>query len=101
VEAISEQVIPSDQYSGGKEAGVAIFIDLQLAGPYRRFGKIYKEDLAKVNETTLWLYQKPFVDCPSICRQTSWPSWRRTQFPALCTKGVPKVKTKKVWIVRI
>jgi gluconate 2-dehydrogenase gamma chain len=69
VEAISEQVIPSDQNSGGKEAGVVNFIDLQLAGPHKRFRKIYKEGLARVNETSILLYQKPFIDLP-FDRQT-------------------------------
>jgi len=62
VEAISEQMIPADQHSGGKEAGVVTFIDLQLSGPYKRLKRIYVEGLAKVDQTSILLYQKRFVD---------------------------------------
>ena len=65
MEAISEQVIPTDEYPGGKEAGVVNFIDRQLAGPYKRFRKIYQEGLAGVNQTSTLLYQRRFVDLPS------------------------------------
>ncbi len=37
VGAIAEQLIPKDQYPGGKEAGVVQFIDSKLAGPYGEF----------------------------------------------------------------
>jgi gluconate 2-dehydrogenase gamma chain len=37
VEALADRIIPSDpQTPGGKEAGCAVFIDRQLAGPYGR-----------------------------------------------------------------
>ena len=58
VEAISEQVIPTDEYPKGKEAGVVNFIDRQLAGPYKRFRKIYQEGLAGVNQTSTLLIPK-------------------------------------------
>src|ERR1700756_5489917 len=35
IEAIVDRLIPSDaQFAGGKDAGCAVFIDTQLAGPY-------------------------------------------------------------------
>jgi hypothetical protein len=37
VGAIAEQLIPKDDYPGGKEAGVVQFIDAKLAGPYGKF----------------------------------------------------------------
>jgi gluconate 2-dehydrogenase gamma chain len=37
VEALVDRLIPPDsQYAGGREAGCAVFIDRQLAGPYGR-----------------------------------------------------------------
>lgn len=37
VEAIADRIIPPDtEFAGGKDAGCAIFIDNQLAGPYGR-----------------------------------------------------------------
>ena len=37
VGAIAEQLVPKDDYPGGKEAGVVQFIDSKLAGPYGGF----------------------------------------------------------------
>ena len=37
VGAIAEQLVPKDEYPGGKEAGVVPFIDAKLAGPYGKF----------------------------------------------------------------
>lgn len=34
VEALVDRLIPPDDTAGGKEAGCAVFIDRQLAGPY-------------------------------------------------------------------
>lgn len=42
VEAIVERLIPADDLSvSGKEAGCAVFIDRQLAGPYGDFERLY------------------------------------------------------------
>jgi gluconate 2-dehydrogenase gamma chain len=51
VEAIAEQIIPADNWPGGKDAGVANFIDLQLTGPYRRFQEDYRKGLAALENT--------------------------------------------------
>jgi len=64
VGVISDQVIPQDQDPGGKESGVVNFIDLQLAGPHKRFRKVYQEGLAKLNKTSILLFQRAFVDLP-------------------------------------
>jgi gluconate 2-dehydrogenase gamma chain len=62
VEAVSDQIIPPDQDPGGKEAGVANFIEIQLAGPYTRFQKDYREGLAKIEATSMTLHRKSFLD---------------------------------------
>ncbi len=42
VEALAERIIPTDpQTPGGREAGCAVFIDRQLAGPYGRAEGLY------------------------------------------------------------
>jgi len=51
VEAIAEQIIPTDDWPGGREAGVANFIDIQLNGPYRRFQQDYRKGLAAIEKT--------------------------------------------------
>ena len=51
VEAIAEQIIPTDDWPGGREAGVAIFIDKQLMGPYLRYQEDYRKGLAALEKT--------------------------------------------------
>jgi gluconate 2-dehydrogenase gamma chain len=42
VEALADRIVPPDEHTpGGKEAGCAVFIDRQLAGPYGRFEGLY------------------------------------------------------------
>lgn len=44
MEALADRIIPSDpQTPGGKQAGCAVFIDRQLAGPYGREEGLYNE----------------------------------------------------------
>ncbi|WP_426958669.1 gluconate 2-dehydrogenase subunit 3 family protein [Muricoccus radiodurans] len=44
VEAVVDRLIPADELGpGGKEAGCAIFIDRQLAGPYGRADGVYMQ----------------------------------------------------------
>lgn len=62
VEAISDQIIPPDQDPGGKEAGVANFIEIQLTGPYKRFQGDYQAGLARLEATSKALRQKSFLD---------------------------------------
>jgi gluconate 2-dehydrogenase gamma chain len=48
MEAIAEQIIPTDDWPGGRDAGVVNFIDVQLVGPYRRFQQDYRKGLANL-----------------------------------------------------
>ena len=42
MEAIADRIIPPDpQTPGGKDAGCAVFVDRQLAGPYGRQDGLY------------------------------------------------------------
>ncbi len=69
VEALSEQIIPADQYPGGKQAGVVGFIDCQLAGPYERHQTAYREGLRSLQETCRRQFGKPF-DALAFDQQT-------------------------------
>lgn len=62
VESIADQLIPPDQDPGGKWAGVANYIDRQLAGFYRRFQGRYRSGLANLDKTAATLFGTNFVD---------------------------------------
>jgi gluconate 2-dehydrogenase gamma chain len=51
VESFAEQIIPSNDWPGGRDAGVANFIDIQLMNPYRRFQEVYRKGLAALENT--------------------------------------------------
>ena len=58
--AIAEQIVPADDWPGGREAGVVHYIETQLTGPYRRFQGDYHKGLAAMTSTCLQRYQKKF-----------------------------------------
>jgi gluconate 2-dehydrogenase gamma chain len=60
VEAVSEQIIPADKDPGAKDAGVVVFIDRQLVGPYTRFQTTYRHGLRALQETCRKQFAKPF-----------------------------------------
>jgi gluconate 2-dehydrogenase gamma chain len=64
VEAVAEQIIPTDDWPGGREAGVANFIDIQLRGPYRRFQDIYRGGLAGIDDTCRSKFNAKFEALP-------------------------------------
>jgi gluconate 2-dehydrogenase gamma chain len=46
---LCDQIIPADDFPSASQAGVLNYIDLQLAGPYRRHQKTYREGLKQAN----------------------------------------------------
>jgi len=60
VEAVSEQIIPADKDPGAKDAGVVVFIDRQLVGPYARYQRTYRDGLRALQETCRKRLGKPF-----------------------------------------
>jgi len=62
VEAVTEQIIPSDRDPGAREAGVVFFIDRQLDGPYRRFAEAYHTGLACLAKTCQVMFGKHFEE---------------------------------------
>lgn len=64
VEAIADQIIPPDDWPGGRESGVMNFIDRQLAGPYRRFRSDYRTGLSAINAESMRRHGKNFEALP-------------------------------------
>ncbi len=60
VAAIADQIIPPDEWPGGRESGVPTFIDRQLVGPYRRFQRDYRTGLKAIDEGCMRRYRKTF-----------------------------------------
>ncbi len=60
LDAIADQIIPPDDFSGGREAGVTNFIDRQLSGVYSEHIPMYRACLKGINETGIEVYGKPF-----------------------------------------
>jgi gluconate 2-dehydrogenase gamma chain len=60
--ALCERIIPADADPGATWAGVVQFIDRQLAGYYQRYQPLYRLGLQGIHQSSLALYNKPFVD---------------------------------------
>ena len=61
LEAICEQIIPTDQTPGAAWAGVVNFIDRQLMGPYRRQQAAYRNGLLEVDKAAVGKFGKDFA----------------------------------------
>jgi gluconate 2-dehydrogenase gamma chain len=61
LEAIGEQIIPTDQTPGAAWAGVVNFIDRQLMGPYRRQQAAYRSGLREIDEASVIKFGKDFI----------------------------------------
>jgi len=80
VEAIADRIIPPDpQTPGGKDAGCAVFVDRQLAGPHGRDEGLYREGPFKQGTkqqgpqsaaTIAELYRKALTALDRHCRST-------------------------------
>lgn len=64
VDAIVEQIIPTDEWMGAKDAGVTNFIDKQLVTHLSRFQNKYREGLYSLAITCQELYHKKFQELP-------------------------------------
>lgn len=62
MDALADQIIPPDEWPGGREAGVTNFIDKQLVGPYTRFQEKYRKGLLSVQATCKVWYSKKFEE---------------------------------------
>ena len=64
VNTIVEQIIPTDEWPGAKDAGVANFIDKQLVGPYIWYQEKYRKGLTAIEASCKLLYKKSFEELP-------------------------------------
>src|SRR5260370_25608774 len=62
LDAICEQIIPSDQDAGAREAGVVNYIDVQLARHFKAHGDTYRRGLAAVDALSQARLGRPFAD---------------------------------------
>lgn len=46
--ALSDQIVPADDFPSASQAGAVVFIDRQLEGPYRRHRKAYRDGIERV-----------------------------------------------------
>lgn len=60
VDALAEQIIPTDESMGARDAGATNFIDKQLMGPYKRHQDTYRKGLKAIQETCQTKYKKRF-----------------------------------------
>jgi gluconate 2-dehydrogenase gamma chain len=62
LDAMCEQIIPTDQTPGAAWAGVVNFIDRQLMGPYRRQQGAYRSGLMAIDAAAAARFGKNFAD---------------------------------------
>jgi gluconate 2-dehydrogenase gamma chain len=62
LDAIVEQIIPTDDFPGGKWANVSNFIDKQLNTYYRKHQLAYREGLAAFEKTVIQVKGKKFEE---------------------------------------
>jgi gluconate 2-dehydrogenase gamma chain len=62
LDALAEQMVPTDEWPGGCKAGVTNFIDIQLVGPYSRYQEKYRKGLLAIEETCNMKFNKRFED---------------------------------------
>ena len=62
LDAIVEQIIPTDDFPGGKWANVSNFIDKQLSTYYRKHQLAYREGLSAFEKTVIQMKGKKFEE---------------------------------------
>ncbi len=63
--AICDQIIPPDQDPGAAWAGVVIYIDRQLCGPFENLQPTYRRGIAGIDESSRLISGKAFADLTS------------------------------------
>ena len=64
--ALCERIIPADADPGATWAGVVQFIDRQLAGYYHHYQQLYRLGLKGIHQSSLVLFNKPFVELSDV-----------------------------------
>lgn len=67
IEAVTARIFPRDELGpGAREAGVTIYLDRALAGPYAHLADTYRQGLAGLNAASQVLGRAPFVALQEI-----------------------------------
>ncbi|MGF1585108.1 MAG: gluconate 2-dehydrogenase subunit 3 family protein [Bacteroidales bacterium] len=62
LDALADQIIPPDEFAGGRDAGVTNFIDKQLAGFYNEHTEMYRSCLKGLDTTAREVFGKGFTE---------------------------------------
>jgi gluconate 2-dehydrogenase gamma chain len=89
LDAIVEQVIPTDDFPGGKWANVSNFIDKQLDTYYKKHQAEYREGLAAFEKTVIQLKGKNFEEIPFAEQTAILEKMEAGQFPGDYWKDHP------------
>ncbi len=89
LEALVDRIIPADHDPGAAWAGVANFIDLQLAGPYRHLQKTYRLGLAGLNESSLAMFDSRFTALAPKQQDGLLRAMEKGQAPGTTWKQLP------------
>ena len=60
MDTIVEQIIPTDEWPGGKDAGCTNYIDIQLVGPLARHQEKYRKGLSAIKTSCEIIFQNKF-----------------------------------------
>jgi gluconate 2-dehydrogenase gamma chain len=87
LEAICEQIIPTDKDPGAKQAGVVNYIDRQIVGYFKRYQTTYRDGLAAVDETSRTLFGKVFAELTAEQQLNLLEKMEKNEVPAEPWKG--------------
>ena len=81
LDAIVEQIIPTDDFPGGKWANVSNFIDKQLSTYYRKHQHAYHEGLSAFEKTVIQIKGKKFAELPFAEQTAMLEKMEAGEFP--------------------
>jgi gluconate 2-dehydrogenase gamma chain len=83
LDAIVEQIIPTDDFPGGKWANVSNFIDKQLSSYYRKHQLAYREGLSAFEKTAIQMKGKKFAELTFTEQTAMLEKMEVGEFPAI------------------
>jgi gluconate 2-dehydrogenase gamma chain len=81
LDAIVEQIIPTDEFPGGKWANVSNFIDKQLDTYYRKHQIAYRNGLASIEKSAIQMKGKRFEELPFAEQTAMLEKMQSGEFP--------------------
>jgi gluconate 2-dehydrogenase gamma chain len=89
LDALVEQIIPTDDFPGARWANVSNFIDKQLDTYYRKHQSTYREGLAALKKTVLQMKGKRFEELPFEEQTAIFEKMEAGEFPGDYWKDHP------------